>query len=49
MARLASPHEPLKYSADIVGRAMTATQQLLLPQLTPRKIFRGLTGSRFIF
>ena len=49
MARLASPHEPLKYSADIVGRAVTATRQLLLPQLTPRKIFQGLTGSRVIF
>ena len=49
MARLASPHEPLRYSADIVGRAVTATRQLLLPQLTPRKIFLGLTGSRVIF
>jgi len=49
MARLASPHEPLKYSADIVSRAVTATRQLLLPQLTPRKIFEGLTGSRVIF
>ena len=49
MARLASPHEPLKYSSDIVGRAVTATRQLLLPQLTPRKIFLGLTGSRLIF
>jgi len=49
MARLASPHEPLKYSAGIVGRAMVATRQLLLPQLTPRKFFDGLTGSRIIF
>ena len=49
MARLASPHEPLKYSADIVSRAVMATRQLLLPQLTPRKIFQGLTGSRVIF
>ena len=49
MARLASPHEPLKYSADIVGRAVMATRQLLLPQLTPRKVFLGLTGSRVIF
>ena len=49
MARLASPHEPLKYSADIVGRAVMATRQLLLPQLTPRKILKGLTGSRLIF
>ena len=49
MARLASPHEPLKYSSDIVGRAVMATRQLLLPQLTPRKIFQGLTGSRVIF
>ena len=49
MARLASPHEPLRYSADIVGRAVMATRQLLLPQLTPRKLFLGLTGSRVIF
>ena len=49
MARLASPHEPLKYSTDIVGRAVMATRQLLLPQLTPSKIFLGLTGSRVIF
>ena len=49
MARLASRHEPLKYSADIVGRAAAATRQLLLPQLTPRKVFLGLTGSRVIF
>ena len=49
MARLASPHEPLKYSAGIAGRALMATRQLLLPQLTPRKLFRGLTGSRIIF
>ena len=49
MARLASPHEPLKYSAGIVSRAVIATRQLLLPQLTPGKIFRGLTGSRVIF
>ena len=49
MARLASPHEPLKYSADIVGRAAMATRRLLLPQLTPRKLFDGLTGTRLIF
>jgi len=49
MARLASPHEPLKYSAGIVSRAVTATRHLLLPQLTPHKIFLGLTGSRVIF
>jgi NADH dehydrogenase len=49
MARLASPHEPLKYSTGIVSRAVMATRQLLLPQLTPRKLFRGLTGSRIIF
>jgi NADH dehydrogenase len=49
MARLASPHEPLEYSAGIVSRAVTATRQLLLPQLTPRKLFLGLTGSRIIF
>ena len=49
MARLASPHEPLKYSAGIVSRAVMATRQLLLPQLTPRKLFAGLTGSRLIF
>ena len=49
MARLASPHEPLKYSVGIVNRAVMATRQLLLPQLTLRKLFRGLTGSRIIF
>jgi NADH dehydrogenase len=49
MARLASPRDPLRYSADVVGRATIATQQLLLPQLTPRKLFAGLTGSRLIF
>ena len=49
MARLASPHEPLKYSTGIVSRALMATRQLLLPQLTPRKLFRGLTGRRIIF
>ena len=48
MARLASPHEPLRYSSDVVGRAATATRRLLLPQLTPRKLFRGLTGSRIV-
>jgi len=48
MARLASPRDPLRYSADIVGRATTATRQLLLPQLTPQKLFKGLTGSRII-
>ena len=49
MARLASPYEPLEYSTGIVNRAIMATRQLLLPQLTPRKIFLGLTGSRIIF
>ncbi len=49
MARLASPYEPLKYSTGIVSRAVLAMRQLLLPQLTPRKLFRGLTGSRIIF
>ena len=49
MARLASPHEPLRYSAGIASRAVMATRQLLLPQLTPRKLFDGLTGSRIIF
>jgi len=48
MARLESPKEPLRYSADIVGRAVMATRQLLLPQLTPSKLFLGLTGSRII-
>ena len=48
MARLASPREPLRYSADVVGRATMATRKLLLPQLTPRKLFLGLTGSRII-
>ena len=48
MARLESPNEPLRYSADVVGRAVMATRQLLLPQLTPRKILKGLTGSRII-
>jgi len=48
MARLASPKEPLRYSADVVGRTVMATRQLLLPQLTPRKLFLGLTGSRII-
>lgn len=48
MARLASAEEPLRYSMDIVGRASMATRQLLLPQLTPRKLLDGLTGSRII-
>jgi NADH dehydrogenase FAD-containing subunit len=48
MARLASPKDPLRYSADVVGRATMATRELLLPQLTPRKLFAGLTGSRLI-
>ena len=48
MARLASPKDPLRYSADVVGRATMATQKLLLPQLTPRKLINGLTGSRII-
>jgi NADH dehydrogenase FAD-containing subunit len=48
MARLASPKEPLRYSVDVVGRAAIATQQLLLPQLTPGKLLLGLTGSRII-
>ncbi len=49
MARLESPNEALRYSSDVVGRAAMATRQLLLPQLTPRKLFQGLTGSRIIF
>ena len=48
MARLASPREPLQYSADAVGRAVMATQRLLLPQLTVGKLLAGLTGSRII-
>ncbi len=48
MARLASPKDPLRYSADVVGRATMATRQLLLPQLTPHKLIAGLTGSRVI-
>ena len=48
MARLASPRDPLRYSAGVLGRATVATRQLLLPQLTPRKIVDGLTGSRVI-
>jgi NADH dehydrogenase len=48
MARLASPKDPLRYSADVLGRATMATQKLLLPQLTPRKLIAGLTGSRII-
>ncbi len=48
MARLESPLEPLRYSADVVSRAVTATRRLLLPQLTPSKLFLGLTGSRII-
>ena len=49
MARLASPYEPLEYSSGIVNRAVMATRRLLLPQLTPSKLLRGLTGSRIIF
>ncbi|MBT8091337.1 MAG: FAD-dependent oxidoreductase [Gammaproteobacteria bacterium] len=48
MARLESPKEPLRYSSDIVGRAAMATRRLLLPQLTPGKLFLGLVGSRII-
>ena len=48
MARFASPRDPLKYSADVVGRATMATRRLLLPQLTPQKVIAGLTGSRII-
>ena len=48
MAILASPKEPLRYSADLIGRATMATRRLLLPQLTPRKVIAGLTGSRLI-
>jgi NADH dehydrogenase len=48
MARLASPREPLRYSTDVIGRAMLATRKLLLPQLTPGKLLDGLTGSRII-
>ena len=46
MARLASPKEPLRYSTDIVARALVAGRRLLLPQLAPRKLLQGLTGSR---
>nr|MDJ0701386.1 FAD-dependent oxidoreductase [Woeseiaceae bacterium] len=48
MARLASPKDPLRYSADVFDRATMATRQLLLPQLTARKLIDGLTGSRII-
>ena len=48
MARLASPHQPLKYSSDVIGRASLATHKLLLPQLTPQKIVAGLLGSRIV-
>ena len=48
MARLASPQDPLRYSADAIGRAIMATRQLLLPQLTARKLLDGLMGSRII-
>ena len=48
MARLASPRDPLRYSADVLGRATMATRRLLLPQLTPGKIIDGLTGSRLV-
>lgn len=48
MARLASPYEPLQYSADAIGRAVIATRRLLLPQLTPGKVLGGLIGSRII-
>jgi NADH dehydrogenase FAD-containing subunit len=48
MASLASPEDPLRYSADVVGRVLKATRRLLLPQLTPQKVFDGLTGSRII-
>jgi NADH dehydrogenase FAD-containing subunit len=49
MARLASPKDPLRYSGDIVGRAMMATRELLLPQLKPKKVIAGLLGARVIF
>ena len=48
MARLSSPKDPLCYAAAAVGRVTLATQQLLLPQLTPGGILRGLTGSRIV-
>lgn len=48
MARLASPKEPLRYTAEVAGRAAMATRRLLLPQLTPGKIFAGITGSRIL-
>lgn len=48
MARLASPKEPLRYSADVVGRATMAARRLLIPQLTPQKVMDGLAGSRII-
>jgi NADH dehydrogenase len=46
MARLASPKEPLQYSADAIGRAVIATRRLLLPQLAPGKLLTDLMGSR---
>jgi hypothetical protein len=49
MARLASPKDPLRYSGDIVGRAMMATRELLLPQLKPKKVIAGFLGARVIF
>ncbi len=48
MARFESPREPLRYSADVMGRAVLAARQLLLPQLTPKKLLRGLMGTRLI-
>jgi len=48
MARLASPRDPLRYSTDIAGRAIMATRRLLLPQLTPARLFKGVMGSRII-
>ncbi len=48
MARFESPREPLRYSADVMSRAVLAARQLLLPQLTPKKLLRGLMGSRIV-
>jgi NADH dehydrogenase len=48
MARLASPHAPLQYSAGVLMRAATATRHLLLPQLTSAAVLRGLTGGRIL-
>ncbi len=48
MARFASPREPLRYSAGVADRAVTATRRLLLPQLLPSRLCEGVTGFRVI-